>query len=126
MGGDMMGGDGLSDAKEAGKRKVDLGAEMTGLQRMTNEMYFPRINLTARMQRAKAAGDMQIVDTLADELLPVPLSDESRAALLAFLRTERSVLSLEDGRLLSVGVKSETILRRLAHLILSLPEAQLG
>ena len=131
MGGDMMGGDAMSgadakDAKKAGKRKVDLGPEMTGLQRMTNEMYFPRINLTARMQRAKVAGDMQIVDTLADELLPVPLSEPSRAALLAFLRAERSVLSLEDGRLLTAGVKCEEILRRLAHLILSLPEAQLG
>lgn len=129
MGGDMMGGDSMESGnagKKGSKRKVDLGAEMSGLKRFTSEMYFPRINLTARMQRAKVSRDVQLVDTLADELLPVPLTEPSRIALLTFLRAERSTLSLEDGKLLTAGVKSEEILRRLAHLILSLPEAQLG
>jgi uncharacterized protein (DUF1800 family) len=129
MGGDMMGGDSMeaeSPSKKGSKRKVDLGQEMSGLKRFTSEMYFPRINLTARMQRAKVARDTQIVDLLADELLPVPLTEASRAALLTFLRAERSTLSLEDGKLLTAGVKGEEVLRRLAHLILSLPEAQLG
>jgi hypothetical protein len=125
----MMGGDSMeaeNTEKKGSKRKVDLGQEMSGLKRFTSEMYFPRINLTARMQRAKVARDTQIVDLLADELLPVPLTEASRAALLTFLRAERSTLSLEDGKLLTAGVKGEEVLRRLAHLILSLPEAQLG
>ncbi|MCY3001337.1 MAG: DUF1800 domain-containing protein [Planctomycetota bacterium] len=132
MGGDgMTGGDAKADDKEKGgkraaKRRVDLGPEMGGLQRFTNEFYFPRINLTARMQRAGATRDPQIVDRLGDELLPVPLSETSRTALLNFLRIERSGLALEDGKLLTAGVKAEDVLRRLAHLILSLPEAQLG
>lgn len=137
MGGDSMGSDVMSgggakpDDKEKGgkraaKRKVDLGPEMGGLQRFTNEFYFPRINLTARMQRVGATRDTQIVDQLGSELLPVPLSEASRAALLEFLRIERSGLALEDGKLHTAGVKAEDTLRRLAHLILSLPEAQLG
>ena len=132
MGGDVMTGGDTKPAenekggKRAAKRKVDLGPEMGGLQRFTNEFYFPRINLTARMQRAGATRDPQIVDQLGAELLPVPLSETSRTALLNFLRIERSGLALEDGRLLTAGVKAEDVLRRLAHLILSLPEAQLG
>jgi len=134
--GDTMGGDAMTaggsraddkkGGKGAAKRRIDLGPEMGGLQRFTNEFYFPRINLTARMQRASAARDTQIVDQLGSELLPVPLSEASRAALLEFLRIERSGLALEDGKLLTAGVKAEDVLRRLAHLILSLPEAQLG
>jgi len=63
---------------------------------------------------------------MADELLPVGLTVESRAALVEFLENERRALDADDGRLLSVGVKAEGVLRRLAHVILSLPEAQVS
>jgi len=130
MGGDSMSG---APAKRAARpkadkkpAKVELGPELSAMKRLTGELYYPRLNLSARVTRANAFKDAAMIDTLADELLPVRLSETSRVALLAFLKSERASLGVEDGRLLSVGTKAENVLRRLAHLILSLPEAQLG
>jgi hypothetical protein len=128
-GGEMGGGemDGSRPAKDQRKAaKPDLGPEMGAIKRLVGEFYYPRINLSARVTRLGAFSDEQIVDALAGELLPVPLSLESRAALLGFLAGERRELDLADGKLLSASTKAENVLRRLAHLILSLPEAQLG
>jgi hypothetical protein len=132
-GGDSMSGDEMrppvaeksakGDKKQA---KPDLGQEMGALKRLTSEFYYPRVNLTARVKRLGSARDSAIIADLGDELLPVPLSETSRLALLDFLRTERSLLGVEDGALLGTGARAENVLRRLAHLILSLPEAQLG
>jgi uncharacterized protein (DUF1800 family) len=129
-GGEMDGADAKpkKPEKKAEKKgaKVDLGPEMGAMKRLTGEFYYPRINLSARMTRIGAQRDGTIVDMLCDELLPVPLSETSRIALLEFLRAERGGLHVEDGKLLATGTKAENVLRRLAHLILSLPEAQLG
>jgi uncharacterized protein (DUF1800 family) len=106
--------------------KQELGGELSALKRLTGEFYYPRLNLTARLGRLDVSSDAQIVDKLSEELLPVALSSESRAALLEFLAGERKTLSIADGKLLDSHGKAEDVLRRLAHLILSLPEAQLG
>jgi hypothetical protein len=42
------------------------------------------------------------------------------------LAGERVMLGLRDGEFLKGGAPAERVLRRMAHLILSLPEAQLG
>jgi hypothetical protein len=126
MDGGMMGGM-SSDAKPPKKdAKVDLGPDLGALKRLTGEFYFPRINLSARLARLGTASDAQIVDVLAGELLPVELSPESRSALLEFLAVERKAAAIADGKLLQNPAKGEDVLRRLAHLILSLPEGQLG
>jgi uncharacterized protein (DUF1800 family) len=89
--------------------------------------YRPGVHLSARARRAGASTDAQIVDGLAAELLAVPLTAEGRATLLEFLARERAALGAEEGRLFEreLAVEAELLLRRLAHLILSLPEAQL-
>ncbi|HVS19144.1 MAG TPA: DUF1800 domain-containing protein [Planctomycetota bacterium] len=89
--------------------------------------YRPGVHLSARARRAGAATDVQIVDQLAGDLLAVPLTEEGRATLLEFMARERAALGVEDGRLFGGEhtVEAEKLLRRLAHLILSLPEAQL-
>jgi hypothetical protein len=52
---------------------------------------------------------------------------ETRAPLVAFLRQAREAEGLpEEAFLVRGGQRAEAILRQLAHLILSLPEAQLG
>jgi hypothetical protein len=84
----------------------------------------PNINLSARCELRELRTDAAIVDGLASELLAVELSAEGRVALLEFVRGERKALSIEDGALLDAK-DSERILRRFAHLVLSLPEAQL-
>jgi uncharacterized protein (DUF1800 family) len=87
--------------------------------------YVSKIALQARVAAAQPPTDAAIVTELTDELLPVSLSEASRAALLAYLAHERGKLGLADGKLLDAEA-CEDVLRRLAHLILSLPEAQLG
>jgi hypothetical protein len=119
------------NAAPAGKRRdadkpKDLGREMGAMKKLLGGAWYPRIHLTARLQRLGAATDAQIVDVLADELLPTPLTGESRAALLEFLAGERAAAHVDDGKLLGANPDVERLLRRLAHLILSLPEAQLG
>ncbi|MBL8800411.1 MAG: DUF1800 domain-containing protein [Planctomycetes bacterium] len=142
MGGEMagapmdgaMGGDSMSSGEMSGapktprkpEKKVDLGPELTAMKRLLGTVYYPRINLTARLSRTGRSTDGEIIDFLADELLPIALTDESRSALVEFLASERRALDCDDGRLLGAGVKAEGVLRRLAHLILSMPEAQVS
>jgi uncharacterized protein (DUF1800 family) len=140
MSGEMSGSSGASsrparkadaprkaDGKANDKRaKPDLGPEMSAMRRLVGEFYYPRIHLSARVARLGASTDAAIVDALADELLPSSLSAESRGALLDFLVLERAALKVPDGKLLDAGGQAEQVLRRLAHLILSLPEAQVG
>lgn len=126
MDGGMM-GDSMGPKPAAGaEKKVDLGPELSAMKRMLGTVYYPRINLTARVSRVGLSSDGEIIDFLADELLPIALTPLSRAALVEFLENERRQLDVDDGRLLGAGVKAEGVLRRLAHLILSLPEAQVS
>lgn len=126
MDGGMMGDSMAPKPASGGDKKVDLGPELSAMKRMLGTVYYPRINLSARVSRVGLASDGEIIDFLADELLPVALTPLSRAALVEFLENERRQLDVDDGRLLSAGVKAEGVLRRLAHLILSLPEAQVS
>ena len=87
--------------------------------------YRPRMNLIARITRRGLLVDRDIVDYLLDELLAIEPPAETRELLLEHLARERRSYGIE-GRLLKSGAVGEHILRRLAHLILSLPEAQLG
>lgn len=126
MMGDSMTPKPAAKDEKRGDKKVDLGPELTAMKRMLGTVYYPRIHLTARVARAGVATDGEIIDFLADELLPIALTVDSRAALVEFLERERLGLDADDGRLLAAGVKAEGVLRRLAHLILSLPEAQVS
>jgi uncharacterized protein (DUF1800 family) len=110
----------------AARRKIDMGPDLGMMKRLLTTGYSPRIHLTARCERSGARTDAAIVATLADELLGVPLSAESERVLLGFLARERERLRAGDGALLDQGTEVEHVLRQLAHLILSLPEAQLA
>lgn len=115
-------------AARKGPRKKDVPRELGQVRRiLAGTGYRPGVHLSARARRAGASTDAQIVDNLAGELLAVPLTPEGRATLLEFLARERAALELEEGRLFERdhAVEAEKLLRRLAHLILSLPEAQL-
>jgi len=63
---------------------------------------------------------------MLDDLLAIRAPADTRALVVAFLARERTRLKLADGKLLDAGPEAERVLRRLAHLIYSLPEAQLG
>lgn len=105
-----------------------LSREMGAVRRiLAGSGYRPGVHLSARARRAGASSDAQIVDNLAGELLAVPLTPEGRATVLEFLALERAAMGVAEGRLFERdhAVEAEKLLRRLAHLILSLPEAQL-
>ena len=133
-------GDGAGDgAWTAGRAEDETGAddsmdiqkrmqerELGGMRKVLDgKHYWPDINLTARCQEAGARTDREIAALLCDELLAVEASDASREALEDFLAAERVELRRSNGALLKAGPESEHALRRLAHLVLSLPEAQL-
>lgn len=88
--------------------------------------YAPRINLTARLAARGVEQDGEIVTALLDELLAIEPPRETKRRLVRELRSLRECAHIGRGALLDAGVRAERILRRLAHLVLSLPEAQLG
>jgi hypothetical protein len=87
--------------------------------------YLPDLNLTARLSRTAARSDREIVIVLADELLAIQAPPETIVSLTRDLAREREALGVAEGALLSGGADPEPLFRRLAHLIRSLPEAQL-
>jgi uncharacterized protein (DUF1800 family) len=96
------------------------------LRRVQDAGWAPSLNFSARLRRAGAKTDAEIVGLMLEDLLAVPAPADTRAKLESFLAGERVVLGLGNGHLLEGGFEAETVLRRLAHLVLSLPEAQLG
>ena len=92
---------------------------------MERRRWRPRLNLTATLRRVGARSDREVVGELTSRLLAVPLDADSREKLALHLIEEREAIRIPEGRLLDYGVESEELLRRFAHLIVSLPEAQL-
>jgi len=109
---------------------------LAGLRILERIGWRPAVNLSARCRRAGAMGDDEIVAFLAEDLLAVPLPEGSRAALVELLQTERAAAGMESAATESLSnrprlrfrraTSEELALRRLAHVILSLPEAQLN
>jgi hypothetical protein len=108
------------------KPKARANPAMDILRRIENSGWYPLLNLRARLEKAGATTDAQIADRMLDELLAIPVPADTRARMREFLAEERRQLGVDDGRLLATGGQAERVLRRMAHLILSLPEAQLG
>ena len=96
------------------------------LRRVQDSGWAPNLNFSARLERSGARSDAEIVERMLDDLLAIEAPPDTRRKLRDFLANERATLSLPDGRLFDSGIQAERVLRRLAHLILSLPEAQLG
>jgi len=96
------------------------------LRRVQDSGWAPNLNFSARLQRVGAKTDAEIVGYMLEDLLAVPAASETRTRLESFLSGERVELGLKERHLFEGGYDAEMVLRRLAHLILSLPEAQLG
>ncbi|QDU69909.1 DUF1800 domain-containing protein [Engelhardtia mirabilis] len=87
--------------------------------------WTPRYYLAARLDRVGAADDEAVVDWLLDELLATRVGPATRAEVLGLFSGQREELSLQEGPWVEAGPDVEHLLRRTAHVILSLPEAQL-
>lgn len=121
-----MAGPGAARAGRVARPRA-LAPDMIRMARVMAGGWRPGIHLTSRCQRAGALQDVQVVELLSGELLAVPLTPAGRVTLLGFLERERAALGAADGHLFDGehAVEAEILLRRLAHLALSLPEAQL-
>jgi uncharacterized protein (DUF1800 family) len=115
------------------RKPLDKQAGMKGagslayqaLRRVQDAGWAPNLNFSARLARAGAKSDAEIVGSMLDDLLAVPAPADTRERLESFLAGERVLLDRKNGHLLEAGFDAELVLRRLAHLVLSLPEAQL-
>ncbi len=101
------------------------GFAYEALRRAEQSGWVPSINFTARMKKLGLKTDAEITDRMLDDLLAIQAPPETRKKLLDFVANERVQMSVRDGHLLDSPPDSERILRRTAHLILSLPEGQL-
>ncbi len=119
------GSSGPAKGEPARRRAGNLG-EMGRFARYLGDGYRPNVNLSARCERAGMEGDESIVRFLADDLLAVPLTDAGRATLIQFLAQEGTPQQTGEDSSLQRASSKELRLRKLAHLILSLPEAQLN
>jgi uncharacterized protein (DUF1800 family) len=113
-------------AKKKPKRIGLDGAAMYGLRQAEASGWTVSINLCSRIEKSGARSDAEIADRMLDDLLAIRAPEETRSLVRSFLERERGRLKLSDGKLLEGGAETERVLRRLAHLIYSLPEAQLG
>lgn len=122
--GDMMA---TSAEVENEKKARNQGNLMAKVARVIGSGgHHPRISLGARLFRSGASTDREIVDFMCSSLLAIDTPLETRRMLVAALRTDREAQGIEPGNLVKKNAAAEEVLRRLAHLILSLPEAQLG
>lgn len=119
---DMMGED--EDARLLSRREK-LG-EMRGLRELRGKQYNPRLRLSAHVIRDAVSSDAELVESMTKRLLGVSVGSETLGALTRELHSLRLDLQLEFMEFLSDPIASEPALRALAHLILSLPEAQLN
>jgi hypothetical protein len=101
------------------------GQAFAALRQAEASGWTASINFTARMAKAGARTDADIADRMLDGLLAIRAPDDTRARMREFVALERTGSRIQDGNLLDAGADAERLLRRLAHLILSLPEAQL-
>ena len=103
-------------------RKRALG-ELKGLRRY--DRVGRRINLTSVLRASGATSDLESMRALCDRLLAVRVDDATCASLAELLGSERRAKGLDEGELFEQPWAAEPILRRVAHVVLSLPEAQL-
>lgn len=85
----------------------------------------PRHKLGPELVSLGLRGDAEIADWLLDDWLSVPPTPETRALMRELLASERAAVGLEAGELLDDADAFDACMRRFAHLVFSLPEAQL-
>lgn len=96
------------------------------LRAMRRRGYEPEFSLVDALLPVLDGSDEDVVDALSAKLLAIEPPPETRAMLVRNLAKERAERDLAEGAMAKDRRRSEYLLRRLAHLILSLPEAQLG
>ncbi|MFT7484427.1 MAG: hypothetical protein ACI9F9_000267 [Candidatus Paceibacteria bacterium] len=131
MGGGMedesMGGAMMGEVDSEMDERDDMPKEISVLLRNLGKGYRPDVNLTYRMQRMKkTATEEGLVSEMLEELLAIQPPADTTARMLEYFKDECAADGLSVETFFDNPERSEPVLRRLAHLILSLPEAQLN
>jgi uncharacterized protein (DUF1800 family) len=129
----LVNADDLSDTKnpmlDAKPRAEDNQVRTSGIEMVRYIQscgWKPELSLCDRVARRwPGATDGGLVRGLLDELVISTPSASTIAALESWLRTEREKIHVSPGDLDEHTSANEELLRRLVHLMLSLPEAQL-
>ncbi len=116
-----MGAEGEDKPKSAGF-PLGYGAVL----RLQKLEWTPAIDITDWLGELGATDDAAVIDALLSELLAVEPPANLRGPLLAEFSAERERAGLGEQDLLDGGAQAEILLRRYAHLVLSLPSAQLN
>lgn len=115
----------MDGAKPVSKR--DRASRTNGLNhiRTIQELgWTPQIDVHDLVAASGAKSDSEIARVLMTRILAVPVEDGMVAEPAAWLAREREKRGIAAGRILE-SEQAEDLLRRFAHLVLSLPEAQL-
>lgn len=118
----MRASDGADEVARLGLSS-DLGALVRTHARAP---WAPSAVWLERLARSGARADDEVIAWLLEEWLPGPPARSSREIAVRWLASERSARGLEAGAWLDEARVRDELLRKLAHLVLSLPEAHLG
>ncbi len=129
----LVSADDLSDTKnpmlDAKPRAEDNQIRTSGIEMVRYIQasgWKPELSLCDRVaRRFPRANDADLVRGLLGELVITPPSASTVSALESWFRAEREKIHVSAGELGTRTSANEELLRRLAHLMLSLPEAQL-
>ncbi|MAF64490.1 MAG: hypothetical protein CMJ84_02360 [Planctomycetes bacterium] len=122
--GDGMVGTAVMSPQTKAEAMAQAVARMVSLK--DDRGWEPNLNLTRLVVRSGARSDEEIAAFLAEDWLAVEPSERVVSIMGEFIARERAAYGLGAGPLLMSGPNVELLLRRLAHLLFSLPEAQLG
>jgi hypothetical protein len=110
---------------------ADLGEHVAdgGITRMVRALdkvgYRPSLNLSARFARRGLVETGEVAAALVEELLAIEPTNSAVQEITAYLRAAGDSLGIPPDEFLSRRHDVEPLLRRAAHLVLALPEAQL-
>lgn len=117
--GEMMG------EPKAKKKRATLG-DLKGLKELKRDWH-PILQLASGTARAGARTDSEVVDYLTELLLAVEVGEDTRTWLVSQYVQKREGAGLEGQRgPMRDRRQTQDVLASMAHLILSLPEAQLN
>lgn len=117
--GEMMG------EPKAKKKRATLG-DLKGLKELKQDWH-PILQLASGTARAGARTDSEVVDYLTELLLAVEVGEDTRIWLVSQYVQKREGAGLEEQRgPMRDRRQTQDVLASMAHLILSLPEAQLN
>ena len=93
---------------------------------MGSERWQPPPSLLDRIARLERASDERLAAFLLQTWLSIPPPTDTIELVAEFVRCEREAMGASEGALDPSSPEFVALLRRLAHLIFSLPEAQLS